>query len=427
MYTIPQSKSEPLSEDENSSDEDAATTTVVVKEEPNEQRYAQANLNSFWPSIMNKMKQIQSVDAKQQQLPLARIKKIMKLDDDVKMISAEAPLLFAKASEIFIHELTLMAWVFTEENKRRTLQRSDVAMAISTYDQFDFLIDIVPRDEIKPSQQSQSSPASDSLGATAFSNAAASGPSTSASADSTAGGGAADGSTKNGHLMRDGGLIIAGENKMNPTAQIQYYVQVANNHRQAAVLEAASVRGDSNSLARTTVGATSLSTGSELSVASTVSACGMTSPLNTIAKAIVVPEMPQLQQGLPGSGGGSSGLTTTTPTMTTLPITTASANSQPQHAILAGPQHHQMITLSNGQNIILAAPQMQQHAQQGQLLSSIQQQQQAQPFALNQIQAQHPLIIGGSPQQQYHIVQQVLTRNGEVQHIQVREPRLSDC
>lgn len=46
----------------------------------------------------------------------------MKLDEEVKMISAEAPMLFAKAAEIFIHELTLRAWVHTEDNKRRTLQ-----------------------------------------------------------------------------------------------------------------------------------------------------------------------------------------------------------------------------------------------------------------------------------------------------------------
>lgn len=87
---------------------------------------------------------------KHQELPLARIKKIMKLDEDVKMISAEAPVLFAKAAEIFIHELTMRAWIHTEDNKRRTLQRNDIAMAITKYDQFDFLIDIVPRDDIKP-------------------------------------------------------------------------------------------------------------------------------------------------------------------------------------------------------------------------------------------------------------------------------------
>lgn len=66
------------------------------------------------------------------------------------MISAEAPVLFAKAAEIFITEISLRAWIHTEDNKRRTLQRNDIAMAITKYDQFDFLIDIVPRDELKP-------------------------------------------------------------------------------------------------------------------------------------------------------------------------------------------------------------------------------------------------------------------------------------
>jgi nuclear transcription factor Y gamma len=47
------------------------------------------------------------------------------------MISAEAPVLFAKAAEIFIHELTMRAWIHTEDNKRRTLQRNDIAMAIT--------------------------------------------------------------------------------------------------------------------------------------------------------------------------------------------------------------------------------------------------------------------------------------------------------
>jgi nuclear transcription factor Y, gamma len=69
------------------------------------------------------------------------------------MISAEAPVLFAKACEMFILELSLRAWYHTEENKRRTLQRSDIATAISKSDVFDFLIDIVPRDDVKPAKK----------------------------------------------------------------------------------------------------------------------------------------------------------------------------------------------------------------------------------------------------------------------------------
>ncbi|CAH2237708.1 jg11384 [Pararge aegeria aegeria] len=109
-------------------------------------------LQAFWLKVNEDMKKISSEDFKTQVLPLARIKKIMKLDEEVKMISAEAPVLFAKAAEIFIHELTLRSWSHTEDNKRRTLQRNDIAMAISKSDQFDFLIDIVPRHEVKPSK-----------------------------------------------------------------------------------------------------------------------------------------------------------------------------------------------------------------------------------------------------------------------------------
>lgn len=88
-------------------------------------------------------------DFKNHSLPLARIKKIMKADEDVRMISAEAPVIFARACEMFILELTLRAWNHTEENKRRTLQKNDIAAAITRTDIFDFLVDIVPREDLK--------------------------------------------------------------------------------------------------------------------------------------------------------------------------------------------------------------------------------------------------------------------------------------
>ncbi|XP_050356381.1 nuclear transcription factor Y subunit gamma-like isoform X2 [Nymphalis io] len=115
-------------------------------------------LQAFWTKVNDDMKKINADDFKTQVLPLARIKKIMKLDEEVKMISAEAPVLFAKAAEIFIHELTLRAWSHTEDNKRRTLQRNDIATAITKSDQFDFLIDIVPRHEVKPSKPREEPP-----------------------------------------------------------------------------------------------------------------------------------------------------------------------------------------------------------------------------------------------------------------------------
>ncbi|RNA42713.1 nuclear transcription factor Y subunit gamma isoform X1 [Brachionus plicatilis] len=115
-------------------------------------------LENFWPRMTREVQNLASSDFKNPELPLARIKKIMKLDDEVKMISAEAPIIFAKAAEMFIQEVTIRSWLHTEDNKRRTLQRNDVALAISKYDQFDFLIDIVPREEIKPTKKESHSP-----------------------------------------------------------------------------------------------------------------------------------------------------------------------------------------------------------------------------------------------------------------------------
>jgi len=113
-------------------------------------------LENFWPRVTDEIQNLTSSDFKNPELPLARIKKIMKLDDEVKMISAEAPIIFAKAAELFIQEVTIRAWLHTEENKRRTLQKNDITLAISKYDEFDFLIDIVPREEKKPTTKKES-------------------------------------------------------------------------------------------------------------------------------------------------------------------------------------------------------------------------------------------------------------------------------
>ncbi|MCP9263470.1 Nuclear transcription factor Y subunit C-9 isoform 1 [Dirofilaria immitis] len=92
---------------------------------------------SFWPRIRAKIdaldpKTLREASRHQElQLPLARIKKIMKLDDDVKR----------------------MCLKHTEDNKRKTLQKSDISQAVARNDMFDFLIDIVPREDQRwPSQ-----------------------------------------------------------------------------------------------------------------------------------------------------------------------------------------------------------------------------------------------------------------------------------
>ncbi|KAE8212557.1 hypothetical protein CF327_g3821 [Tilletia walkeri] len=81
-------------------------------------------------------------------IPLARIKKVIKSNDEVSMVSSEAPVLLARACEILIADLTSRAFLIADSHRRRTIQRSDVRDAIAQTDVFDFAIDVLPRDPV---------------------------------------------------------------------------------------------------------------------------------------------------------------------------------------------------------------------------------------------------------------------------------------
>lgn len=117
-----------------------------------------AQEKDFWRRIMEEMTSIDpsKEQFKNQELPLSRIKRVMKLENDMlvetsrNMISAEAPLVLAKACEMFILELTLRGWSFAEDVRRRTLLKSDVVRAVWQSEVYDFLIDTIPREEVPP-------------------------------------------------------------------------------------------------------------------------------------------------------------------------------------------------------------------------------------------------------------------------------------
>ncbi|KAL5811652.1 hypothetical protein ACOSQ3_026602 [Xanthoceras sorbifolium] len=103
------------------------------------------HLKLFWNQRMFEINHTSEVAFKNSHpLPLAKIKRIMKSNEAVKMVSAEAPVLFAKACEIFIMELTARAWMQTVGCNRRTLQRFDIAKALQLDKLFHFLFDAVP-------------------------------------------------------------------------------------------------------------------------------------------------------------------------------------------------------------------------------------------------------------------------------------------
>lgn len=53
---------------------------------------------------------------------------------------------------MFIIELTHRSYYHTIENKRKTLQRSDIAQTIASTDIYDFLQDIIPKEELREAQ-----------------------------------------------------------------------------------------------------------------------------------------------------------------------------------------------------------------------------------------------------------------------------------
>ena len=63
----------------------------------------------------------------------------MKSDEDVRMISAEAPIVFAKACELFILELTIRSYAYSEFVRRRCFCKEDILLAIRKTEVFDFL------------------------------------------------------------------------------------------------------------------------------------------------------------------------------------------------------------------------------------------------------------------------------------------------
>lgn len=65
------------------------------------------------------------------ELPLSKIKFIVKTDPDVHSVSSEALFLITKTTEKFIQSLSREAWSFAQQQKRKTLKKTDIDQALS--------------------------------------------------------------------------------------------------------------------------------------------------------------------------------------------------------------------------------------------------------------------------------------------------------
>ena len=72
-------------------------------------------------------------------LPLARIKTLIKADQDVTIASLESVFLITKATELFIETIAKEMHRITQGQKRKTIYRKDMDAVIEMMDEYAFL------------------------------------------------------------------------------------------------------------------------------------------------------------------------------------------------------------------------------------------------------------------------------------------------
>ncbi|XP_004239516.2 uncharacterized protein [Solanum lycopersicum] len=91
----------------------------------------------------------------QLQIPISRVKKIMKLDQDINKINSEALYLIASSTELFLELLAEKSAQVALEKKRKTIKLEHLRVAVKRHKPTsDFLLDSLPM----PSQPLDRSP-----------------------------------------------------------------------------------------------------------------------------------------------------------------------------------------------------------------------------------------------------------------------------
>ncbi|KAK9447556.1 histone-fold-containing protein, partial [Limtongia smithiae] len=75
----------------------------------------------------------------QTQLPLSRVKKIIKLDDDVRACSNSGTFAVTIATEMFIRHLCERGLIMSRGERRKQLLYRDIATAVHKCDELEFL------------------------------------------------------------------------------------------------------------------------------------------------------------------------------------------------------------------------------------------------------------------------------------------------
>ncbi|KAJ2616068.1 hypothetical protein H4S08_000943 [Coemansia sp. RSA 1365] len=77
-------------------------------------------------------------------LPAARVRRIIKEDKDIVACGSDSLYMITRAAEYFVDSLVRESFEFSRLDKRKTVQYKDMAKAVQSIEQYDFLGDIIP-------------------------------------------------------------------------------------------------------------------------------------------------------------------------------------------------------------------------------------------------------------------------------------------
>lgn len=133
-------------------DEDSDCVSEEEGEESSEdarclafQNHLETLMQQFWTRAEDQTQAaITDTDFTRHDLPIARIKRIMRQDacDNPRLMGRDGASATAFGCELFIRALTTRSWAFAELSNRHTLQRRDLLAAIMSDNTYDFLIDV---------------------------------------------------------------------------------------------------------------------------------------------------------------------------------------------------------------------------------------------------------------------------------------------
>lgn len=133
---IEEKKDEKENNNNNNENGDMAGTKMDIDKEENVSNEKEINSNNINTS---KGEEIKKEKSSLIRLPLAKIKNIIKLDEDIKLCQKDAYTVIGKITELFIQELARDAYTVCRSCKRKTLNMEDINSAIKMNPKMGFI------------------------------------------------------------------------------------------------------------------------------------------------------------------------------------------------------------------------------------------------------------------------------------------------